>query len=170
MQKQIANGKLQFKKVTNDLRKWFNLHPSTKTQKWEKEAFATFAGKDDQPFDQNDDHKPCGQKRPSTPNYKGRGRGKYKGKGGRYTETLSTLVCPMCDQTHTLQKCYYAFPNLAFKGFIPRPHLQTQATEKIANDTDLQKQIKSIGRSNGSNSSKQPKLSQTPAPVPAEED
>jgi hypothetical protein len=51
MRKQIADGKLQFKEVANDLRKWFNLHSPTKIQKWGKEAFATFAEKDDQPFD-----------------------------------------------------------------------------------------------------------------------
>jgi hypothetical protein len=123
MRKQIADGKLQFRKVANDLREWFNLHPPTKTQKWGKGAFATFAGKDDQPFDQDDDHKPRGQKRPFIPSHKGRGRGRYRSRGGRHTETSSTLVCLMCDQTHALQRCYYAFPNLAFEGFIPKPHL-----------------------------------------------
>jgi hypothetical protein len=51
MRQQIANGKLQFREVANDLREWFNLYPSIKTQKWEKGAFAMFARKDNQPSD-----------------------------------------------------------------------------------------------------------------------
>jgi hypothetical protein len=50
MRKQIADKELQFREVANDLREWFNLYPSTKTQEWGKGAFATFAKEDDQPF------------------------------------------------------------------------------------------------------------------------
>ena len=39
--------------------------------------------------------------------------------------------CPVCYQPHQLAKCYYAFPEKAPDGFLPRSHVQQRAKENL---------------------------------------
>jgi hypothetical protein len=63
-----------------------------------------------------------------------------------------------------LANCYYAFPELAPSYFRPRNKLAAQIKEKLANDTDFQKQLKKLKKARRSSSSKSIKMSDTPVP------
>jgi hypothetical protein len=63
---------------------------------------------------------------------------------------------------HKLANCYYAFPELASSYFRPRDELAAQVKEKLANDINLQKQLKKLKKARRSSSSKSIKVSDTP--------
>lgn len=56
--------------------------------------------------------------------------------------TAST-TCPCCGQFHRLEKCYYAFPDLAPDGFVEREHVRMRAKEALT-DPDLQEEVEKL--------------------------
>jgi hypothetical protein len=73
-------------------------------------------------------------------------------------------ICLTCGLIHKLANCYYAFLELAFSYFRPRDELAAQIKEKLANDIDLQEQLKKLKRARRSSFSKSIKMSDTPVP------
>jgi hypothetical protein len=63
-----------------------------------------------------------------------------------------------------LANCYYAFPELAPSYFRPKDELAAQIKEKLANNTDLQEQLRRLKKARRSSSSKSIKMSDTPVP------
>jgi hypothetical protein len=63
-----------------------------------------------------------------------------------------------------LANCYYAFPELASSYFRPKDELAAQIKEKLANNTDLQEQLKKLKKACRSISSKLIKISDIPVP------
>jgi uncharacterized protein HemX len=73
-------------------------------------------------------------------------------------------ICLACGLIHKLANCYYAFLKLAFSYFRPKDELAAQIKEKLANNTNLQEQLRKLKRARRSNSSKSIKMSHTPVP------
>jgi hypothetical protein len=73
-------------------------------------------------------------------------------------------ICLAYGLIHKLENCYYAFPELAPSYFRPRDELAAQIKEKLANDIDLQEQLRKLKRARRSSSSKSIKMSNTPVP------
>jgi hypothetical protein len=71
-------------------------------------------------------------------------------------------ICLAYGLIHKLANCYYAFPELASSYFRLRDELAAQVKEKLANDTDLQEQLRRLKRARRSSSSKSIKMSDTP--------
>jgi hypothetical protein len=71
-------------------------------------------------------------------------------------------ICLAYGLIHKLANCYYAFPELASSYFKPKNELAAQIKEKLANGTDLQKQLKKLKKARKSSSSKSIKMSDTP--------
>jgi hypothetical protein len=69
-----------------------------------------------------------------------------------------------CGLIHKLANCYYAFPELAFSYFRLRNKLAAQVKEKLANNTDLQKQLRKLKKARRSSFSKSIKVSDTSVP------
>ncbi|KAG7403558.1 hypothetical protein Forpe1208_v016190 [Fusarium oxysporum f. sp. rapae] len=106
---------------------------------------ASFAGEDPQD-DEGDAHIIEGQYRSTK-------------KGGRKTKRQRSPdgqeKCPACSLPHVLEKCFYVYPNLAWKGFRPRGRLQTKVKEALEEDLGLQAQVKALTR-------KRPKIPSQP--------
>ncbi|SCO47742.1 uncharacterized protein FFMR_08823 [Fusarium fujikuroi] len=106
---------------------------------------ASFAGEDPQD-DEGDAHIIEGQYRSTK-------------KGGRKTKRQRSFdgqeKCPACGLPHVLEKCFYVYPNLVWKGFRPRGRLQTKVKEALEEDHDLQAQVKALRR-------KRPKIPSQP--------
>ncbi|KAK4201209.1 hypothetical protein QBC40DRAFT_172118, partial [Triangularia verruculosa] len=45
-------------------------------------------------------------------------------------------ICPCCGQFYHLEKCFYAFPKLAFEGFVEREYVRMRVKEALL-DLDL---------------------------------
>jgi hypothetical protein len=73
-------------------------------------------------------------------------------------------ICLACGLIHKLANCYYAFPKLASSYFRPRDELAAQIKEKLANDINLQKQLKKLKKARKSSFSKSIKMSDTSVP------
>jgi hypothetical protein len=71
-------------------------------------------------------------------------------------------ICLACELIHKLANCYYAFLKLALSYFRPRNELAVQIKEKIANNTDFQKQLRKLKKARRSSSLKLFKVSDTP--------
>jgi hypothetical protein len=63
-------------------------------------------------------------------------------------------ICLAYELIHKLANCYYAFLELAFSYFRPRDEFATQIKEKLANNTDLQEQLRRLKRARRSSFSK----------------
>jgi hypothetical protein len=74
------------------------------------------------------------------------------------------LICLAYELIHKLANCYYAFPKLASSYFKPRNKLAAQVKEKLANDINLQEQLKKLKKARKSSFSKSIKVSDTPVP------
>jgi hypothetical protein len=74
------------------------------------------------------------------------------------------LICLTYGLIHKLANCYYAFPELAFSYFRSKDELAAQVKEKLANDTDLQEQLRRLKKARRSSFSKSIKVSDTPVP------
>jgi hypothetical protein len=73
-------------------------------------------------------------------------------------------ICLAYGLIHKLANCYYAFPKLASSYFRPKDKLAAQVKEKLANNTDLQEQLKRLKKARRSSFSKSIKVSDTPVP------
>jgi hypothetical protein len=73
-------------------------------------------------------------------------------------------ICLACELIHKLANCYYAFPEFAPSYFRPRDELVAQIKEKLANNTDLQEQLRKLKKARKSSFSKSIKISDTPVP------
>jgi hypothetical protein len=136
----IESGRLSFRETSNEFRRWLQYHISNKPSKISKGAFATFAGEDD-PSTDDAPEKNLNQKKPKreTPNK----RNKRQASRPLVAASLHALpICLACELIHKLANCYYAFLELAFSYFRLKDELAAQVKEKIANDTDLQEQLK----------------------------
>jgi hypothetical protein len=80
------------------------------------------------------------------------------------TSSHELPICLAYGLIYRLANCYYAFLELAFSFFRPRDELAAQIKEKIANNTDFQKQLRSLKRARKSSFSKSIKVSDTPVP------
>jgi hypothetical protein len=63
--------------------------------------------------------------------------------------------CPACGLPHVLKKCFYVFPNIAWRGFRPREKFQTKVKEALEEDLDLQAQVKALTQKKSKISPKQ---------------
>jgi hypothetical protein len=70
-------------------------------------------------------------------------------------------ICLAYGLIHKLANCYYAFLKLASSYFRPRDELAAQIKEKLANDTDLQEQLRKLKKAGKSSFSKSIKISDT---------
>ena len=53
--------------------------------------------------------------------------------------------CKACGITgHTLDKCYYAFPDKAFDKWKPRPAIAQKVADNLKNDDDLRKEVQRL--------------------------
>jgi hypothetical protein len=73
-------------------------------------------------------------------------------------------ICLACGLIHKLANCYYAFPELASSYFRPRNELAAQIKEKLANNTNLQEQLRKLKKARRSSFSKSIKMSDIPVP------
>jgi hypothetical protein len=74
------------------------------------------------------------------------------------------LICLAYGLIHKLANCYYAFLKLASSYFRPKNELAAQVKEKLANDIDLQEQLKKLKKARKSSFSKSIKMLDTPVP------
>jgi hypothetical protein len=158
----IESGRLSFRETSNELRKWLQYYISNKFSKISKKAFATFAGEDD-PSTDDAPEKNLNQKKPKkgTPNK----RNKRQASRPLVAASLHELpICLACELIHKLANCYYAFLELASSYFRPRDELAAQVKEKLANDTDLQKQLRKLKKARRSSFSKSIKILNIPVP------
>jgi hypothetical protein len=158
----IESGRLSFRETSNELRRWLQYHISNKLFKINKGAFATFAGEDD-PSTNDAPEKNPNQKKPK----KGTPNKRNKRQASRPPMATSSHELPIClayGLIYRLANCYYAFLKLASSYFRPRNELAAQVKEKIANDTDLQEQLRSLKRARRSSFSKLIKVLDTPVP------
>jgi hypothetical protein len=121
-----------------------------------------FAGEDD-PLTDDAPEKNPDQKKPKkgTPNK----RNKRQASRPPVAASLHELpICLACGLIHKLANCYYAFPKLASSYFEPRNELAAQIKEKLANNINLQKQLKKLKKARRSSSSKSIKMLNTPVP------
>jgi hypothetical protein len=73
-------------------------------------------------------------------------------------------ICLAYELIHKLANCYYAFPELAPSYFKPKNELAAQIKEKLANNTNLQKQLKKLKKARRSSFSKSIKMLDTSVP------
>jgi hypothetical protein len=158
----IESGRLPFRETSNKLQKWPQYHIPNKPSKISKKAFATFASEDDPSTDDAPEKNP-NQKKPK----KGTPNKRNKRQASRPPVAASSYELPIylaCGLIHKLANCYYAFPELAPSYFRPKDELAVQIKEKLANDIDLQKQLRKLKKARRSSSSKSIKMSDTPVP------
>jgi hypothetical protein len=125
-------------------------------------VFATFAGEDDPSIDDASEKNPD-QKKPKrgTPNK----RNKRQASKPPMAASLHELpICLACALIHKSANCYYAFPKLASSYFKPRNKLAAQVKENLANDTNLQEQLKKLKKARRSSFSKLIKMSNISVP------
>jgi hypothetical protein len=70
-------------------------------------------------------------------------------------------ICLACGLIRKLANCYYAFLELASSYFRPKDELAAQIKEKLANDIDLQEQLRKLKKALRSSFSKSIKMSDT---------
>ncbi|KAH7465077.1 hypothetical protein FOMA001_g13637 [Fusarium oxysporum f. sp. matthiolae] len=61
-----------------------------------------------------------------------------KGERKRQRSPEKRQECPACGLSHELAKCFYVFPNQAWKGFKPREKFQKKVKEALEEDSDLE--------------------------------
>jgi hypothetical protein len=138
----IQDEALSYRDLANAFRKELQNAEAAKSQESTKGrvargAFsASYAGEDPQ-GDEGDAHITEGQ-------YRSTRKGGRKTKRQRSPENQEK--CPACGLPHVLERCFYAFPNLAWKGFKPRRQLQTKVKEALEEDLDLQAQVRALTR------------------------
>jgi hypothetical protein len=135
-------------------------HIPNKSSKISKKAFTTFADEDD-PLNNDAPEKNPNQKKPKkgTPNKRNK---RQASKPSVAASSHKLPICLACGLIHKLANCYYAFPELASSYFRPRNELAAQIKEKLANNTDLQEQLKKLKKARRSSFSKSIKMSDTP--------
>jgi hypothetical protein len=138
------------------------IHIPNKPFKISKKAFATFAGENDPSTDDAPEKNP-NQKKPKkgTPNKRNK---RQASKPPVAVSSHELPICLTCGLIHKLANCYHAFPELASSYFRPKDELAAQVKEKLANNIDLQKQLKKLKKARRSSSSKSIKMSDTPVP------
>jgi hypothetical protein len=117
----------------------------------------------DDPWTDDAPEKNPNQKKPK----KGTPSKRNKRQASKPTVAASLHELPIClayGLIHKLANCYYAFLKLASSYFRPRDKLAAQIKEKIANNTNLQKQLRKLKKARRSSSSKSIKISDTPVP------
>jgi hypothetical protein len=70
-------------------------------------------------------------------------------------------ICLACGLIHKLANYYYAFLKLVFSYFKPKNELAAQIKEKLANDINLQKQLRKLKKARRSSFSKSIKMLDT---------
>jgi hypothetical protein len=158
----IESDRLPFRETSNELRRWLQYHIPNKPSKISKKAFATFAG-DDNPSTDDAPKKNPDQKKPK----KGTPNKRNKRQASRPPVAASSHelpICLACGLIHKLANCYYAFLKLASSYFKPRNKLAAQIKEKLANNTNLQKQLRKLKKARRSRFSKSIKMSDTSVP------
>jgi hypothetical protein len=71
-------------------------------------------------------------------------------------------ICLAYELIHKLANCYYIFPELVSSYFKLRNKLAAQVKEKLANDINLQKQLRKLTKARKSSFSKSIKMLDTP--------
>jgi len=63
--------------------------------------------------------------------------------GPKKAPGTATTTCPCCGQFHRLERCWYAFPELAPDGFVEREHVRMRVKEALL-DPELQKEVERL--------------------------
>lgn len=152
---QIKNGTLKFRDLANDFRKTMS-KSTPKTGRATKGAFgATYNG---EAFEDSDEEHKNGYKKSKQKKV----GAKRKSRGENRLE--DQLDCPACGQPHPLPKCFYVFPEKAFKGFEPREHI-TERVKRAMESPALQEQIRALKRGKSRTRTPQPKNEEEPAEI-----
>ncbi|KAG7001233.1 hypothetical protein FOFC_03480 [Fusarium oxysporum] len=124
----LQNRALSYRDVGNAFRNELQDAEATKGRVARGAFSASYAGEDPQD-DEGDAHIIEGQY-PSS----------KKGERKRQRSPEKRQECPACGLPHELTKCFYVFPNQAWKGFKPREKIQQKVKEALEEDSDLQAQ------------------------------
>ncbi|RYC77300.1 hypothetical protein BFJ63_vAg19826, partial [Fusarium oxysporum f. sp. narcissi] len=130
----LQNRALSYRDVGNAFRNELQDAEATKGRVARGAFSASYAGEDPQD-DEGDAHIIEGQ-------YHSTKTGERK----RQRSPEKRQECPACGLPHELAKCFYVFPNQAWKGFKPREKIQQKVKETLEEDSDLQAQVKSLTR------------------------
>ncbi|KAG7413330.1 hypothetical protein Forpi1262_v017042 [Fusarium oxysporum f. sp. raphani] len=130
----LQNRALSYRDVGNAFRNELQDAEATKGRVARGAFSASYAGEDPQD-DEGDAHIIEGQY-PSS----------KKGERKRQRSTEKRQECPACGLSHELAKCFYVFPNQAWKGFKPREKIQKKVKEALEEDSDLEAQVKALTR------------------------
>ncbi|TXB98000.1 hypothetical protein FocTR4_00017148 [Fusarium oxysporum f. sp. cubense] len=130
----LQNRALSYRDVGNAFRNELQDAEATKGRVARGAFSASYAGEDPQD-DEGDAHIIEGQY-PSS----------KKGERKRQRSPEKRQECPACRLSHELAKCFYVFPNQAWKGFKPREKIQKKVKEALEEDSDLQAQVKALTR------------------------
>lgn len=115
-EQQIQDDTLTFQKLANDLRLEISHNPLAKRQNTSKGAFAA-------KFDGKESSEAGGSKEKSEQKNAGQKRGRTDSRAGG---------CPVCERKGCrLEKCYYAFPNLAPEDWTPKERFKKVATTNL---------------------------------------
>ncbi|KAK2670403.1 hypothetical protein RAB80_014540, partial [Fusarium oxysporum f. sp. vasinfectum] len=130
----LQNRALSYRDVGNAFRNELQDAEATKGRVARGAFSASYAGEDPQD-DEGDAHIIEGQY-PSS----------KKGERKRQRSPEKRQECPACGLSHELAKCFYVFPNQAWKGFKPRERIQKKVKEALKEDSDLEAQVKALTR------------------------
>ncbi|KAL5371227.1 hypothetical protein DPSP01_014408 [Paraphaeosphaeria sporulosa] len=107
--------------------------------------------------------------------FKSRGRPRKQRSVGQSTRTKRSTItddepaaagglkCPACEQRHSLQDCFYAFPEKQPEWFKPRPGMVALMKFRLENDPELQESLRMAKRPRSQTT--RIKLSHTPTPT-----
>ena len=79
------------------------------------------------------------------------------------TTAVGDLKCPACEQRHSLQDCFYAFPSQAPDWFTPRPGFSAMVNYRMQNDPELQESLRRAKRPR----TLTPRIKQSHTPTPS---
>lgn len=148
--KAIENGTLTYRETGRHFRQEILAHLDPKKGRPSKGAFgSTFAGEnargghngDAQTTEADDTRRAAGKglRNRGTKRQSSDHMDDHKGTSGART-------CPACSKTHSLERCYYVFPNLAPKWFMFSEERRQQVSDLIKTDSDLKDQVEAIKR------------------------
>jgi hypothetical protein len=156
-EQEIADGSITFRSVGNLIRKELQaLSSQNKTARASKGAWVTtYDGL--KGHDSDEDAQSVDEKKPRRKGLK-ESRGSNAGqKRSRSRAEGSTDMCAVCDRPHALANCYYVFPEKAWSGFRKSRVTEEKVQEALANNADLQAQVRALKGPRSKSKSRTPK-------------
>ncbi|KAJ3554727.1 hypothetical protein NPX13_g10536 [Xylaria arbuscula] len=152
---EIKQGTLDYTEVAADLRDEASIRLSVRSKPTKKEphkgSFHTYGDIEeigDSIEVEDPDSRPRAAGRGKARGFRGRGLQERTpgstSKRPRADTNTSDTECKLCTQTHTLERCWYAFPERASEDFIPNRTVQGMAQRLLKSDPELVKEIERI--------------------------